>query len=361
MTEQYRQFVELLQIALGKRVCMTHSPSPEDWHWLYEQAQKHTILGPLYGALNRLPAAQRPDRKLVMNWHSSTEKVRHDNKRMDHHTVWTHQRFLKAGFRNCILKGQTNAQLYPDSSLRQSGDVDVWLDADRTSIIRYVLKLFPHVPVQWIEMEFPIRRDCVIEVHSLPGFMSCPMDNARLSTYFMDHREEVMTHTVTLPGEGDVCTPTTRVNLVFQLTHIYRHVFNEGIGLRQLMDYYYLLHSPDARDHLMETERMVRRLHMECFCAALMWVLQEVFLLEDDLLIGKPDGKVGAFLLNEILLAGNFGKHDSRNKHRVSKWGNFWQKTLRNMRFLRYFPREVIWNPYYRLAQFVWRCYHGYR
>ena len=35
--------------------------------------------------------------------------------------------------------------------------------------------------------------------------------------------------------------PTVEFNIIFQLTHIYSHLMNEGIGLRQLVDYYYVL------------------------------------------------------------------------------------------------------------------------
>jgi len=100
---------------------------------------------------------------------------------------------------------------------------------------------------------------------------------------------------------------------------------------------------------------------MSRFVGALMWVMQEVFLLQDELLVLPTDEREGRFLLNEILLAGNFGHYDSRNQHKESKWGNFWQQTMRNMRFLTHYPREVIWNPWYRLTQFVWRKRKGYR
>ena len=35
--------------------------------------------------------------------------------------------------------------------------------------------------------------------------------------------------------------PSIRFNTVYSLLHIFRHVFHEGIGLRQLLDYYYIL------------------------------------------------------------------------------------------------------------------------
>ena len=99
---------------------------------------------------------------------------------------------------------------------------------------------------------------------------------------------------------------------------------------------------------------------MERFCQALMYVLQEVFGLQADRMICLPDAQEGQFLLSEILQAGNFGHADERNHLKFSKWGNFWQKTFRNWRFVSHYHREVLWNPWYRLAQFAWRIYKGY-
>ncbi len=186
-----------------------------------------------------------------------------------------------------------------------------------------------------------------------------------MEAFFDCHRDEIFNNETELPGEqGKVCIPTLRVNLTFQLIHIYRHIFNEGIGLRQLIDYYYLLQQcrkEERLDLLPETAEMVRQLHMTRFVRGLMWVMQEVFRLQDDLFILPADEREGRFLLREIMLAGNFGHFDSRNRHKESKWGNFWQQTLRNMRFLTHYPREVVWNPWYRLSQFIWRKRKGYK
>ena len=35
--------------------------------------------------------------------------------------------------------------------------------------------------------------------------------------------------------------PTTAFNVIYQLTHLYHHFFDEGIGMRQIIDYYYVV------------------------------------------------------------------------------------------------------------------------
>lgn len=358
-------FFELLRIALGGQKSFSQTPSSQEWRELLKESARQAVVGVTYRALNMLPAEQRPPRQVLIDWQASVQKIICDNKRLNHDSVWVSERFRKAGFRNAILKGQGNALLYPDPTLRTGGDIDIWLDAERDKIIGYVTHFFPKVKVQWQEVEFPVKKDTCIEVHTVPALMFHPADRRRMEAYFDQHRDEIFSNETELPGEeGKVCIPTLRVNLTFQLIHIYRHIFNEGIGLRQLIDYYYLLQhcqKTGQTDLLPETAVMVKRLHMTRFVGALMWVMQEVFLLQDELLILPADEKEGRFLLREIMLAGNFGQTDSRNQHKESKWGNFWQQTLRNMRFLTHYPREVIWNPWYRLTQFIWRKRKGYQ
>lgn len=353
-------FLQLIQVATGKRDQLSVAPTPSQWQYLFDEAQRQTLCGVLYPAIESLPAPQRPPKSVLLSWYSSKEMIVHTNEKISKDCVWVSEKFRKAGFRSVILKGQGNALLYPNPSLRQPGDIDIWLEGKRKDIIAYVRRYFPNQPVQWIEIEFPVKKDTPIEVHTSPSYMSDPFDNRRLQAYLREHQEEMIQHKVTL-GNGEISIPTLEVNLIFQLTHIYRHLFGEGIGLRQLMDYYYLLHSPGTKELIPQTVQHIKALHMNQFARALMWVLREVFLLEDELMLLSPDEKEGRFLLQEIMLAGNFGHDDTRNTRKTSKWGNFWQMTNRNWRFLTHYPREVLWNPIYRLAQFAWRLKNGYK
>lgn len=366
-TEVHSQFFELLRIAIGRQDRFRQNPTEDSWEQMLLQANRQAVTGPLYMALGRLPAEQRPPRTVILNWHACTEKIRHDNRKANRDAAWACECFRKAGFRNVLLKGQGNATLYPDPLLRHPGDVDVWLKGSRSRIIGYVRSFFPDIKMQWIEMEFPIKKGCCIEVHTMPSFMSNPFDNRRLARYFREHAEETFNNHITIyiergGGEGSVNIPTTQVNMLFQLTHIYRHIFNCGIGMRQIMDYYYLLNSANASSYTEETYAEVKKLHMTRFCSALMWIMHEVFGMDESSLIGPVNTEEGRFLLDEIMTAGNFGHHDPRiNRTRHGKWANFKMMTLRNLRFLRRYPREVIWNPWYRICQYLWRLFHGYK
>ena len=111
-----------------------------------------------------------------------------------------------------------------------------------------------------------------------------------------------------------------------------------------------------------ETTEILKSLGMTRFARAVMYVLQTVFGMEDKYLLMDADEKEGRFLLNEILLAGNFGHHDERIKRIANERALhvFLRRSIRNLRFIRSYPSEVLWTPLFKIWHFTWRKYHGY-
>ena len=88
---------------------------------------------------------------------------------------------------------------------------------------------------------------------------------------------------------------------------------------------------------------------------AIMYIMQEVFGMPASRLIVPPNEMCGKFVLNEVLEAGNFGKHDVRNRFGRSKLGHNLQRVYRDMRLVRYFPAEAMSEPIFRTWHFFWR------
>jgi hypothetical protein len=120
-----------------------------------------------------------------------------------------------------------------------------------------------------------------------------PWANRKLQRWFDEQAPEQFAHEVEmyLPDDGgiDVISPngsvgdslvfncpTNGFNLIYQMLHILHHFFDEGIGLRQLIDYYYLLQQELSDDDRAEAVKWFRRLHIERFAAAVMYVQKEV-------------------------------------------------------------------------------------
>lgn len=174
-----------------------------------------------------------------------------------------------------------------------------------------------------------------------------------------------MCHRVAL-AEGEVAVPTAQFNALFQLLHIYKHVFEEGLGLRQLMDYYFVLcqlRDEGSEQDYSELRQMIGCLHIESLAGAVMYVMKEVFGAPDKLLPYPADKDEGVALLSDMMQAGNFGHFDTRYEKELHQEGwaamlhRYWRKTKRNLILAIHYPHEALWEPWFRLYHFFWRTF----
>lgn len=91
------------------------------------------------------------------------------------------------------------------------------------------------------------------------------------------------------------------------------------------------------------------------FAGAVMWVLRCVFAMSDVCLICKPNEKERRFLLDEIMMAGNFGKYNERLSHTISTMGHAWGNLCRNIKFLSHYFEETFSETFFSLYHWLWR------
>ena len=131
--------------------------------------------------------------------------------------------------------------MYPNPYSRTPGDIDIWVEGEDKRVISFVRSISPHEKACYHHIEFPSYKGVEVEVHYRPSFLLCFWHNRKLQKYYERVKEQQFSHRVMLGEQGEIAIPTAEFNLIFQLTHIYSHLMNEGIGLRQLVDYYYVL------------------------------------------------------------------------------------------------------------------------
>lgn len=359
------QLIELLLVYTGSRTQLTELPgSDEAWKQLFLLAERHTVFGVANAAVDKLPVEQQPSVELRFWALSVAEKHKQRSRKMNAACVKLCDRLLEDGIRTSLLKGQGIALLYPDPLDRTPGDIDLWFEGSRSRTVAYVRRHFSRLPVVYHHMDLPVFNKIAVEAHFTPSWMYSPLANSRLQRFFRQLAPGEFTNLAALPeGAGRVAVSTPRLNRVFILVHIYRHLLDEGIGLRQLLDYYYVLQATQTDAERAEALRVLRSLGMKRFTAATMHALQRLFGLPEDKMLTEPDAREGEFLLSEVMRAGNFGKYDTRfglTEKRVSRAAYFLRKQRRNLHFLFHYPREVAWHPLFRIWQFLWRWQKGY-
>ena len=220
-----------------------------DWDACYQFAKRQTLAGVLFDGIQRLPKELAPARPLLLRWLSDSESIRRRNMRMDRASAYIYNKVCAAGFRCCILKGQGNALLYPHPSSRTPGDVDVWVVANREELRHIALSLTEGDGSSLQESLNHIGltvHGVSVELHSTPALLNSPLYNSRLQRWLKRNADLQCSNRIALPNNaGEVAVPTLSFNIIYQLCHLFHHCFYEGVGLRQIVDYYLVLKNTD--------------------------------------------------------------------------------------------------------------------
>lgn len=195
--------------------------------------------------------------QLYLQWMGMAAKIQQRNEIVNRRCVELQDRLKKGGFRSYIMKEQANATLYKNVAdsgetidlimLRQSGDIDIYVEGGLDKVVKYVQETHPTDDINEVEIHYPIFSDTDVEIHYRPFKTRNPITNKRIQQYFDSVAERNFAHRVELPNNvGCIVTPTIEFNMIHQMAHIHKHLFTEGVGMRQLMDYYFVLKAFEA-------------------------------------------------------------------------------------------------------------------
>ena len=371
---------DFLKYCLGTKGDMSKVVAGMDWRLLYEFASKQAMLGVCFDGIERLgkeyPEVLRQNpigRDVLMAWMAKAQQIRRLNMNVNGVAAKLYSMLKEDGLRCCILKGQGNALMYGNPYSRNPGDVDVWVNASREVIMEYGRRNFDlEDDIRYQHLETTMD-GVPVELHFMPCVMNNPIYNARLQKWFRRNADLQCSNVVELPdGVGEIAVPTTAFNVVYQLCHLYHHFFDEGIGMRQMVDYYYVLvkseegrvkncTATEGKANVTSLQRELKHLGLWKFAGAVMYVLHVVLGLPEDRMIRSMDVRRGELLLSEILNGGNFGKHFTKYGHFTQQGmaKKYFLKIWRNMHFVRYYPAEALSEPIFRTWHFFWRKGQG--
>ena len=351
-------FFQLVRYAIDE-----HNQAPQieadEWDAMFDMARKQSILGVVFRAVQFMDPNLTIPRQLKMKWFFQVNKIKNRNILVNQCAVKLVEMFRQEGFDCCVLKGQGNALMYPDPYVRTSGDIDLQVKGGRDLVTEYVKKRFPHTKTAYQHVDYPIFKKVPVEVHYLPVYMNNPVYNRRMKKWFEVQSDEMYGHEVVLPDDaGHIAVPSLRFNLVFQMAHLMHHFLDEGIGLRHMIDYYYLLQKVYQEKVTLDgLADQLDRFGLRKFAGAVMFIMHDVLGLKEECLIVPVDKTRGETLLNEILRGGNFGKHSGLTEHSLAT--KHFMKYWRTMHFIREYPAEALCEPVFRTWHFFWRLKHS--
>lgn len=336
----------LLRMAVDKEcnpALFPYSLSPSEWDELHSECIRQLLIAVVYRAICHLPHHQRPPMELVFQWAGEAETVKGHNEILNAEAARLSEIFAAQGRKTAVLKGPANARLYPDPKMRHAGDIDLWVDGGRDSVLDLLKKMGYEIPKKSIleSHHFHLlqtNNDVIVEIHYRPSSGNLnPFSSARLMRY-LENEIQILERV----PEG-FFVPSTKFALAMQLSHILHHFLTEGVGFKQILDYYMLL------SHSTEDDRREVASHLSSFgllkmAGALMWILGEVLGLAPSKMLCKPDKKNGQKVLSMILQGGNFGRHPESDKPNKSKhWAVLWFKRRWSViRMFWFAPADIV-------------------
>ena len=237
------QFVELLKAGLwNKQLDQEMFRDDCDFHELAMMSLRQTVTGLIGVAFMQLPKGMVP-RALQIALLKKVSDVEERNRRVNKSVAESFGWLLAQGLHPWLIKGQGVAQDYDDPLKRVSGDIDVFFADEKEYEFarRRMLRVLQPSELkadnrQTLNLEF-MDGDVYMEFH---GRVLAEI-NHRSNRHFAAFTKEA----AQLPPRrwGSVTLPPVRFDAVFIFTHLVRHYFGGGIGLRQVCDWMRFMHS----------------------------------------------------------------------------------------------------------------------
>lgn len=363
MSRSTHLLFELIRVTIGRQKCLSREIPLEEWQALYELSHKHAIAGVTFAGVRKLQqnGASIPT-DVYWQWLGLTSQVHQRNEVMNAHCVEACNKLQQAGFKTCVLKGQGVAQLYESglSMLRQSGDIDLWVDGGMKKALVWARTNYGDVAFDYINAHVPMFKETEVELHWRVSSMNNLIKNLKIQNWIKKNKNELLNTTIEFPnGVGSIPVPSITFNRYYILLHCYNHIFSEGLGLRQIMDLYFVLAQEcfdKAKDSVFK-KFFLDSLGLRRFASAMMWIMGYVFGLEREKMLCEPDEKEGKYILNEVMQNGNMGHHDHRIK-RVSKNAKV-QSVAASLQhtwhLATHYPSEFLWTPIWIVWHFCWK------
>lgn len=360
-------FYQLLRMALGRQVCLPHTPNEQEWKALYELAKKQSLIGVCFAGVQKLQTQrQEPPEMTYLTWIAMAAKIQQRNEVVSRQCVELQGQLAADGLRSCVLKGQGVGALYRVhenendnnqnssdlSMLRQSGDIDVWVDTDEEGALRWVKKYQRVLDFDYKHVHLDVLEGTSVEVHYRPSTSRVPWYMKRVDHFTRE--KACWTNAVAL-GDGMVNVPSLEFNLVFILQHIFGHLFAEEMTLKQYLDYYFVLKQAHVEGaDVQEAYRWMLRMGMGSFAKATMWLLREVFGMPEEWMICEADADEGRFLLDRVMAKEQKAKS---GEHGSVRWhlSVFWAQQSKNLHLLTHYPLEVLFSPIWLARHFFWK------
>lgn len=315
---------ELIKNELWGEQLSFSSIDKKDFSALQNIANMQTVNGLVYSSLisNNV---KLPQQEALVAF-GSLENTKKANLLLNKNLIFLTKLLEKHNIKFFVVKGQTIAISYPHPLHRVGGDIDFFCftqDFERLiGILHKELNVQPECEESEQHYSF-LFNGTLFELH----FTLYKFANTENQQYFDELiNTDLLNHTVI--GDKRIPTLSPTLNLIYTFLHLYHHLLELGVGLRQFCDVAVLCHVAAVAEQEGDKENCINKANLieilirldflKAFKAIGTILVDDIGLPENEFpcTLTKEDYKRKKYILNVVYKRGNFGKYGRTTKVR---------------------------------------------
>lgn len=210
--------------------------SDVQWNGVLRLALQQTVVGVAYEGLCRLPDPLLPPEATLIKWVAETDSIERRNMAMNKALRLLLQLFADNDIVTVVLKGQGVASFYEKPLLRECGDIDLFfpVDGDGAKAKGLVEAKGINTSVEPDGSLAYCWHGFTVEHHCRLFDLVSPSNVKRVAA--LERQYGFSSVKIQADSLFMASVPSPLLNLLMLNTHIMKHAFGWGIGLRQLCD-----------------------------------------------------------------------------------------------------------------------------
>ena len=318
MTSSETQYFALLRSALWDTPVAIEGPI--EWEAVMRLAKHHANTALLCGVASRMTGDNRPAADLLVKMQAAMRSNLLSQMRLKQILASAVLLLREHDIEPVLLKGFGLAMLYPNPSLRQFGDIDLFVGLDHFHEACRLLRTLPG-GYNWGE-EVDKGHQYNIEFGQYPmeiHRVSTDMDDPKMAKiYTAIERDGLHDHTQRVDYEGlEITLPSKEFVVFYTFYHAWHHFLISGVGWRQISDVALALHAYHGQLDLDKLKQWLGSMRLMKPWQAFGYLMVEQ--------LGLPEVEMPFFdaqcwrtaqrLYRKVMEVGNFKRH-SRFKQR---------------------------------------------
>lgn len=319
---------------------------------ILREAEKQTVIGIVFNEIGNRQLAI--DKEKVFEYIGLIQQIEQQN-RLQNAVLKELSRLMDThGVRYAIVKGQIAGLNYPEPLIRQSGDIDIYCAEDDFQNAK------TNIEKEW-GVEF--RGDANTHHHIEVEYKGVPIElHHKLIKLYSKKKDfywkkicQQSFMKVDIGGvEVYILTPTLHVLYIF--LHLYHHLLELGVGLRQFCDWAMMLHSKESEIDFLLLRKHLVILGMErAYRACGVVLVDGLGLKEKEIgyILSKKDRYYGKKIIDIVAYRGNMGKYNKKLgfngvMHKLEAAGIKMSHFIKLWRLAPSYSLAWIWSEFWR-------------